>query len=271
MRAFENVSAITFTAEVLVVRDGQKLGRIRPDKDGYYCDLPVAALGVVTRNNTYYDAAEFVQQITDPRSFFNRMLVDGTLFGEYGHPDIAGLDHASQLNRLSVINEKMHSHHIRRVQMGSDLPSGGRLIVADVKPHGTYGAQLQESLDSPFVNTAFSLRSITHDRMDGGICRKKMRKLVTFDAVSASGYAESTKRFSAGTESIDVKINPEKDILCFDAVALESFADTELAEVFGTDAVELHRKSLSVIKGTGILKADNDAHLSLYHELVKAK
>ena len=275
MSSVESVDRVTFTVETLFVRDGQKLGRLRSGEDGYYENFPMAALGVATRNNTYYDVSEFVDQITNPETYFNRMLADGTLYGEYGHPTIAGMDHAAQLNRLSVIAEDRVSHHFRRISTGNMLESGGRLITADIKPSGPYGKYLQESLEEPHMNTAFSLRSITMDRVERGLVRRKMRKLVTFDAVAAGGYAEASKRFlqsNGATESLEIRVDPNTDLACFNEIALESFAESELADIFGTKNVEMHRKNMTVLKGTGLVQIEGkDGLRSLYHELVKGE
>lgn len=273
MPVLENVERITFTVETLVVREGQKLARLQADENGYYNDFPVAVLGVSTRNKTYYDVSEFVAQITEPNTYLNQMIADGTLYGEYGHPNLTNLDHGEQINRLAVIDENRISHHFRKIQTSHDLESGGRLITADIKPTGPYGKFLKENLDEPFMNTAFSLRSITQDRMEGDIRRRKMRKLVTFDAVAAGGYAEASKRFmpsKGALETIDVTFNSTKDALLFNECALESFADTEIAEIFKTDKIFLQRRVATLLKGTGVLKIEGEKDLaSLYHSLVR--
>lgn len=275
MPSLEAVDRITFNVETLVVRDGQKLARPRPDADGYYTSFPVAALGAATRNLTYYDVDEFVKQIVSPDTYFNKMLTDGTLYGEYGHPSIADLPHAAQLSRLSVVAEERISHHFRKVSTGDKLESGGRLVVADVKPVGQFGAVLKESLEEPYINTAFSLRAITADRMEGSLRRRKMRKLVTFDAVAASGYAEATKRFctqnTGSVEMLQIQIDPERDLACIESAALESFSKTELAEIFKTDQIAQVRREVTVLRGTGLLQAGEAGVRSLYHELVKGQ
>ena len=273
MPTLEPVDRIQFTVETLIVRDGQKLQRPRPNADGYYENFPMAALGVATRNNTYYDVDEFVKQITSPATFFNKMLSDGTLYGEYGHPDLTGMTHEQQLSRLSITDEDRVSHHFRKVGSGEKLSSGGRLITAEIKPHGPFGRHLKESLDEPFVNTAFSLRSITHDRQEGQLLRRKMAKLVTFDAVAAGGYSEASKRYVAhagAQEMIQIQIDPKKDMATISRVAFESYTDTELAEIFKTDDIAQVTRELTILRGTGLLKDGEGRVKSLYHEIVRA-
>jgi len=272
MPALESVDRINFTIETLIVRDGRKLQRPRPNADGYYEDFPMAALGVSTRNNTYYDVDEFVKQITSPTTYFNKMLSDGTLYGEYGHPDLRGMTHEQQLSRLSIPDEHRVSHHFRKVGSGEKLESGGRLITASIKPHGPFGPQLKESLDEPFINTAFSLRSITNDRQEGSLIRRKMCKLVTFDAVAAGGYSEASKRYVGhmATETLQIRIDPSVDMASISRVAFESFTETELADIFKTNDVSKVTRELTILRGTGLLKDGEKGVRSLYHELVRA-
>jgi hypothetical protein len=269
MRPIENVDRITFTVETLVVRDGRKLARLRPDEDGYYRDHPMAVLGIPSRNNTYYDVAEFVDQLTSPHAAINKLLTDGNLYGEYGHPQLVGLSHQDQLNRLAMIDDKLVSHHFRRIATGKKLENGGVLITGDVKPTGPHGRMLAENFNEPFMNTSFSLRAITQDRMENGLRRRKTRKLVTFDAVAAGGYAEASKRYAPSTESLNIVFDPVREMASFQEVALETFSDTELNEIFGAKTVALFKKKATLIKGTGLVQLDGEDKLrSLYHELI---
>lgn len=270
MAALENVDRISFTVETLMVREGKKLGLPRPDKDGYFCDFPMAALGVATRNDTYYEVPEFVNQITSKDTYVNKMLVDGTLYGEYDHPDVVGLPLEMQLNRLAVVRPDRISHHFKKISTGPKLEGGGVLLVADIKPSGVMGAHLKANLEEPLMNTAFSLRSITQDKVVGTLRRRKMRKLVTFDAVAAGGYEQASKRFAA-TEGLEVAFNPAHAQAVFTEVALESFTNSELNDIFGTKNLAIHRREVTLLKGTGLLSAGGErGRMSLYHELVKA-
>ena len=235
----ENVRGLTFHAETMLVRDGGQLRAPVPDKYGFYENIPMAVLGIPTQNNTYYFVNEFKDQIVNPNSFFNKVLTDGKLYGEWGHPKLTGMSREDQLNRLSVIDEDRISHNFRNVRNGRELSTGGMLVVADIKPHGPQAGPLRASLDDPYVNTAFSLRGITDTEMRGGIAYRRLRKLVTFDAVFAGGYSQAAKRFASAMENLsggsfsDVSIPMDvTDRLVFNQVALESWTDHELNDIF---------------------------------------
>lgn len=273
LKALEDVRGLQVNVETLIVREGRKLGRIRPDERGFYPNIPVAALGVTSRNNTYYFVDDFVDQIVNERSYVNRMVKDGTLYGEYGHPNIAGMTENLALNRLMVIDEKLMSHNIGALRTGDLLESGGRLLNADIKPAGPYGQTLKDSFDDPCLNTAFSLRSITEAFMKDGVSHRKMKKLVTFDAVAAGGYAEASKRFAPGVEGFEhlaIRLNPYDGGAVFTEVALECFTNHELNEIYGSKHVELRRRTVTHLPGSAVVRASDERHLrSVYHELVQ--
>lgn len=266
-RNFDNIS---FVIETLVVRDGRKLGRMRPDEDGYYRDFPIAVIGGVSRNKTFYEAPAFLDQLTSEQSFINQMLRDGTLYGELGHPNMEGLNHQQQLNRLMQIDEERTSHHFRKIRSGEKLKTGGTMILADVKPTGAKGNIVAENMAEPYMNTAFSLRSITQQQNRNGIMHRTMRKLVTFDYVLAGGYEEASKRFVTGNEGLTVKLNPANDIALLEEVSLENFTMQELSDIFGTKQVMLHKRNVTLIKGSGLFSNQGEETArSLYHELIK--
>lgn len=268
MATIEDVRALQFCVETLVVREGRKLGRPRPDELGYY-DIPVAVLGIPTENKTYYHVGEFVDQITNATSYVNRMLKDGKLYGEYGHPDIAKMELGDQLARLNRIDEERMSHHFRSLRTGDKTEDGGVLVVAKIKPHGPYGAQVQENLDNPLMNTAFSLRSIAQAEMKGGLVHRRMRKLVTYDYVAAGGYMQAAKRYSPAMESLSVAMLPNHTVQ-FTEAAMESLADSEFNDIFGTKQLTVCRETVTYLQGSNALIKQGERGLrDLYVTLMK--
>ncbi len=250
MPALQQVKNVQFRVETMVVHDGRKLGRLRPGVEGYYDAVPVAVLGVPTRNNTYYDVDAFINQVTDKNSGLNRRLSSGQLYGEWGHPDIIGMPNDICLARLADIRESQFSHHIRSLSTGETLENGGKLVLASVKPTGPYGQSLKDNFDDPCMNTAFSLRAITRTEDRGGLSYRTMRHLITFDAVGCGGYAEASKAYSAGMESFnqfDITVTPVGTAI-FSQVSLEYFNDTELNELFGATTITRHRQVISHVK-----------------------
>jgi hypothetical protein len=265
----QNVDRISFSVDVLTVRNGRKLGRVRPDQDGYY-EMPIAVLGTVTDNRTYYEVEDFVGQLTSPESYINRVLTDGKLYGEYGHPMIMLLPESQQLPRLMIVDEKTVSHHIRKIRTGEKLESGGRILYGQIKPHGPYGAQLQDSLNDPCLNTSFSLRSIAASRQEGNVTRRKMKMLVTFDCVLAGGYNEASKRYAPSVETaappIDITLDrlPKPSVMA----AMETLTDTELNEIFGAKVVTIGTTRTTYSAKDGTLRDESGQLRSIYTSLL---
>lgn len=276
MTALQDVSKLQFRVETLVVRDGRKLRRIRPDADGYYKGLPVAVLGIVTRNRTYYDVETFSDQFTNPNSMFRERLQGGQLPGEYGHPNLLGMSNDMAINRLSILDEKLISHNFRAIYTGSKLEGGGELLLSDLRPTGPYGKDLKDSLDDPSMNTAFSLRAITEATDRNGVSYRYTRKLITFDAVTGGGYFEASKLFAetAGTESlstVDVQIPNDFSPVRFTQCSIENYSNAELNELFGAKRVMLLKQTVSLVtpleRRKDFLTGKNLR--SIYHEQIK--
>lgn len=270
----------SFRVETLVIRENRRLGRPRRDSLGYYQDIPVAVLGKVTQNNTFYREGPFIEQIRSPDSYVCRQLQDGKLYGEYGHPDLTGLDNQAAINRLAKVDEKCISHHFASVHLGQKLESGGQLICAHIRPHGPYKSSLEDSFEAPLINTAFSLRGITTNTLGpNGESYRTMEKLITFDAVHSGGYSEAAKRFAAteslamgsSMEFLDVRIDPSQDPkIVFDSVAMESFTNTELNHLFGTNRVYKLTETLTYVPATeSLIRGGSDQALSAYAALIR--
>ena len=205
-------------------------------------------------------------------------LEDGQLYGEWGHPKIQDIRHSDpltqkrcQLERLARIDEEKVSHHFRAIRTGPEMEDGGKLIIADIKPAGPYKSALEDSLDSPHVNTAFSLRAITRDRRQEGVTRKKTVRLVTFDAVMTSGYAEATKRFreEGGLEEVEIRLDEDLNMATIDEVGLESLSNTELSEMFKTKDIFVQTQSRTYLTGAHV--KDLFASRTRYHDLMTRK
>ncbi len=222
--------------EAMPVMDGKTIKRLRPDENGYY-DVPLLTLGVPTRNNVYYIPESIKKCIESPTSGFNIMLRDGCLKGCIDHPEAYDRD---DIPKLLDIREQFVSHFIKKVYTGEVLPNGGQLLMGKLKPFGAYGPNLEQSLQDPDVNTAFSIRSLCKEHTDP-TTKQKIRDvqiLVTFDFVSAPGYREACKRFAPATESykIPVTIN---DFYRDGKIACESFTDQELLRIFDLEDITI--------------------------------
>ena len=242
--SLERVDNISFVIETMHVFDGYKLGKLTSDKEGYYLNIPMAVLGTVTQNNTYYQVDRFKEEISGQDSLFRKTLADGKLYGEYGHPsELNSLGRDAMLKRLLTVEPKNQSHHIRRVGTGRYLENGGLIIDADVKPFGPYGHHLKESLESNSMNTAFSLRSASKSQTKNNVTHRTMLRLVTFDYVCAGGYLEASKRYVPGGKGMEEHIgilaepgNTSNGVL-MDYVAFEHVNNTEINDILGAQNI----------------------------------
>lgn len=266
MAALQNTDKISFVVDVLHVRAGKKLGTIRPDADGYY-KMPLAVLGTQTDNRTYYDVEQFVSQLTSPTSYINKCITDGKLYGEYGHPPIQLMDENLIIPRLMMIDEKCVSHHIKKIETGEKLESGGKILYGWVKPSGPYAEFLQQNLDDSCMNTAFSLRSIAKSRQEAGITRRQIQHLITFDYVNAGGYTEASKRFAPGLESL-VDIDLINNTLRITESAMECLSNTELNEIFGAKRIVIGNKTTTFVDKKEALMDDTGKFHSIFTSLI---
>ena len=116
----------------------------------------------------------------------------------------------AMLERLMRIERKNVSHRISRVY-GKNGDDGLIIVYGDVKPFGPMGQYLKEEFEDPTMDAAFSLRSAcVKYGQDGGIIKKKMLSLVTFDAVDGPGYLKASKRWvdaSIGNEGLSTQLS----------------------------------------------------------------
>lgn len=272
-------SRLSFVIETMEVIDGHKLKSAHPDKHGYYT-VPLAVVGVVTQNRTYYIPEYFIESMVGSKSPFALQVRSGNMFGEFGHP------FTKDLERIGIVMETNWSHHIRRV-FTRDLPDGTTLILGEIKPFGPNGKYLEESFASPFINTAFSLRSLCNETLNRQEQRidRIIRHFVTFDSVGSSGYKESSKRYTnLGLESlnsfenglIDFEVT-QKDLIRPTGDIIPSFEsittlnDNWITDFF--DAKEVRLKSTTVpvtaryTQGSNYLTTNTGRKVSLSHAL----
>lgn len=270
---------ISFRCETMFAGKQNTVGRLKPDENGIYKGLPMMVLGQVTQQNTYYDPQSIMDQITNPNSRFNMIYTQGKAYGEYGHPTFYGMSDKDMLNRLVAIDEKNVSHVFTGLYTDRPASDGTVVLRADLKPTGPMGAVFKESLDDPVVNTAFSLRAyVNTDMRPNGLKLRTVRSLTTWDTVGPSGYATTDKANAIGLESFagdtfhDVEINVlENGNLVIDQIALESYTNTELNEIFGTSVVQKIIQSRTLVESDPELSArfPNLYRRGIFHDYFK--
>lgn len=253
---------IQFRVETMFVSNGNRVGRVKPDENGIYKGLPMMVLGQVTQQQTYYDPASVVDQITNPQSRFNIIYKQNKLYGEYGHPTFYGMSDNDKIQRLMTVDESKISHLFTGLYTDPASADGTVILRADVKPTGPMGPVFKEGLDDPVINTAFSLRAYVDTKMrPDGLKYRTVRQLTTWDTVGPSGYATTDKANALGLESFsgdnfhDFEIQVLEDgNLMIDQIALETFSNTDLNEIFGATSVS------QIIQSRTFVKTDPSLH-----------
>lgn len=191
-------SQIVFSIQMLENKDGKRLKAVKPNARGIYEKVPMGLFGRASRNMNRYDDGSMVRSMTDPSTRFCKLLQEGNLLGENGHPMIFTKE---QLPRLTLIDMNNVSHRFLKMQ-ADGTGDNCTLLWGDVKPAGPKGPLLTESFADPDGNTCFSMRSLTTEpEMVGGVRHRKVLMMVTFDFVDGPGFEEACKRFMAtGTE-----------------------------------------------------------------------
>jgi hypothetical protein len=280
------MSNIIFSIQTLQTDGGGSLKSVKPSADGVYCDVPVAVIGLPSRNRAVYDLETTLAAMSDPSSRFYKNLAEGNLEGEWGHPKLPPVltkeDKIAAIMRTLTIDRECVSHYFTKIRTQKASNGSHVVVFADVVPFGPYGKYLQESFADAKRNTCFSLRSLTSDPtpLPNGCALKKMKMLVTFDAVDGPGFEMASKRYMPGTESYAIADEQlltasVSEIIQFPsfakAVGYESIDSPELLDMLQTDKICIKKEFIL----EGIFDPDKKVIVtakgqqSLFHTLFK--
>jgi len=182
-----------------------KAGTLKKDGQGYY-EVVVGALNVYNSAGQYY-VYEQAKKLFEQSSQLMRRVSRGALRGEYGHPKfMPGMSNDQFANRVMSIYEENVCCHFRDITIDFDRvkDANGKpviAIVAWVKPAGPNAAALQASLDNPNENVCFSIRAFTDDFREGGVTKRILKTIVTWDYVNEPGIAVAEKFSAPSLES----------------------------------------------------------------------
>lgn len=245
--------AVSVNMEVMMDIGGRKLSPMYPDNEGYYNNVPIGALGTKTRKDGFYDVDSFVAYMDDTTRPFKIMLDDGGLYGENGHPEnlpnTSAENKARNIARARRIDPNNYACFYRSIKT-RPLEGNASLIVASLRPFGHGEKQLRDSFADKYINTAFSLRSITKDEYVENICYKRMIELITFDHVGASGYKEATKRFADPTlsnEDVTFTVNDADNQIVYYSLSNEGMGDSPIAEYLKNSGVSILTKKMTIV------------------------
>lgn len=219
-----------------------KKGILRHDASGYY-RAAVGALSYANNAGAWYSEGPGRIALFDESGHFQRQIKKGVSYGEAEHPvRERGMTRDEWFARLLRIDIDRRSHHLKSVELDTEgRDEHGQpcsIIYAAVKPFGPYGPQLKENLDTPEMNTYFSIRSLTSDRFTpSGQLVKDMRICAAFDWVTEGGILVASKWDNVGLEAFQCDFSIE-DVV----TALESPNYEQGLESAGINPDDVYRQ-----------------------------
>jgi len=237
---------IYFVAETEMSSNGRKLKTLTPDEDGFFKGLPMAVLGIPTRNNTQYDSNSLIDAIDNPQTTFNRRLKDAELFGEYGHPfTYKPLSDPKTSVRVLGLNPEKKAVLYRKFYCKRDTEQNLDMIYADLKPMGPYAKYAEEQLLDPSANFSSSLRAISSQEKRGNILFRRVMNLITFDVcVPGGGFQQASKRYQDASFENFAEIMDHDTMAAIsnnaESIAMEGLlTDTELNDIFKKSNIKI--------------------------------
>ena len=195
-----------------------KAGVLKPDANGRY-DMILGALEYPNSVGDIYTLSSAQEFFKEGSALFRR-ISNGQLRAELGHPKrLPGMDDKQYLERILTIEETNVCAHISDVYIDMNTvkdPKTGKPIITirgKVKPAGPMGQYLKEMLDDPKQNVAFSVRSLTMNRLVGFRQHKDFTQIVTWDYVNEPGLAPANKYQVPTLESMEISIETMKEML----------------------------------------------------------
>lgn len=248
--------------EITVQRGFNNQGTIKK-LDGNYYQVVLGALEFPNSVGAVYDTQSAIN-IIENNGLFKRRITTGALYGELGHPsERDSKDYNDFVRRIHTIDERNIGIHFRRVWIDPNyVGSDGKKIVAilgEVCGAGPHAAMFDRAMQNPHENVAFSVRSMTNDRIVGGVKRKYFDTIVTWDLIlGLPGIATATKFNSPSCESaVVLPITPavikvmEDSTKPVQGVALEAY---QVSMESSLEAIRMRKKS-HVSRGRSALEA----------------
>lgn len=227
-----------------------KKGILKPDANGYYT-MPIGGLNAWNSAGQYY-TLQGAEQLFKSSSILMRRIGNGNLKSELGHPmPEKGMSENQYVNRVLTIKEDNVIAHIAEVWL--DMEFGKKnpqlknpelvAIMGRVKPSGPHAAALQSSFDNPEENVCFSIRGLTRDVFERGICKRVLTTIVTWDCVTEPGISFANKWDAPALEELSTK--------SFSSKALESIL-SDNSGIATENSKELAREALNSFKGSSL-------------------
>lgn len=222
---------------------------IEPDEEGYYTQI-IGGLNMFNSAGEYYIHTPEVEALFKQGSFHRQLVISAALYGEAGHPKLEpGMTTEEYIRRIRKVYENNIAVHFKEIwlektnkyEKGFNRPI--YLIWGKVKPFGKNGLIVKDALETPSVNSAFSIRSFTKNYKENGVTFKELKYIVTFDFVVEPGIRFANKVNSVAMEDIEdvvVDTDNEEEVEMIKQVmaetmpsGMESFKDEDIKEING--------------------------------------
>ena len=229
-------------------------------ENGWY-HVILGGFNILNKDGIYYDVEGVEEMLRNPNHLICQRLEAGNLYGEMEHPLITPSMTGDQIinNNLKISGEKV-SHVIRQIEL---IPIDNRqkmnpynkpiyVVTAWIKPTGPFGHLLKESLDDPYQNTSFSVRSLVDNVIDSnGQMVRKMVTLITWDWVKEPGIRIADKSSAVSFNGKSIANGKDLDVCHIDMVGLKSYISNILrngnVQIMGNENVSGYKKQVEYI------------------------
>jgi len=202
-------------------------GEIPADKDGYR-QVVLGALNYANTSGEHYVSDQAVIDLFEKSSTLTDRLAKGRLYVENGHPEFKkGMNVQEYITLLSTRDQKRFCGHIRDVELDWDyakqldsVDNEAVIILGSVKPHGELGHILEDSFNTPTMDTCFSVRGGTYNKPVGPITYRELYLIAGWDHVDSGGLPVSSKYLSPSIES--ESINKEEIMAAYKQVRVDA-------------------------------------------------
>ena len=205
------MSQISF-GNVILAQSGKR-GILRPMDDSGYYDLNAGGFNIPNRSGITYRANDYIYECMGPDSDLSRRVKRGEVYMELDHPPQYYLEKVNGqivrtkitdvfewILRLRTIIMDRVCGHIRRIhweQTGDkSAPIYNRI---ETIPFGPFKEMLQQSFDTPDINTSVSVRTVTKPQKMGDKVRE-VDYFTGYDYVPEPGMDRANKHMTAGLE-----------------------------------------------------------------------
>lgn len=204
-----SLNAVRFTCTSLAGTN--KVGQLKMDANGYRL-ITLGALNVFNSAGQYYEY-EGAKELFESSSSLMRKIARGVLKSEIGHPkQLPGMSDDAFIRRCMSIYEPETCAHIKEIYLDFESVKDERgqpviAIMGWVKASGVKGDFLERSLSNPDENVCFSIRAFTDDKRVGGVTRRVLKEIITWDYVNEPGIAVAEKFKSPALEMFSLDMS----------------------------------------------------------------